>query len=212
MSGRKKVEKFCDLKTREEVMTAFRKSRDPLKQLLATGKAIETGWGDVCIDDVRFGAEDIRDVVMGARAAQLASYAPYSHFNVGAAIRTPKGKIIQGCNVENAAYGSTVCAERTAAFSAVAQGEREFSLIGIVGGFDFSVPKTVRDGTKGTYIFPCGCCRQVLNEFGGGDLGIVLATEKRKVLFSLLKYMLPGGFGPETLSVNPQNYSRKNRR
>jgi len=211
--AKRKASKFCDLKVRDEIIAEFRKSRDPLRQLLATGKAIEMKWPteDAVIDDTKFKAGEICDVIMDARAAQVSSYAPYSHFNVGAAIKTPEGKIILGCNVENAAYGSTVCAERTAAFSAVAQGEREFRLIGIVGGFDLSVPKTVRKRTGGTYLFPCGCCRQVLNEFGGGDLGIALATEKNMVIVSLLKYMLPGGFGPETLGVDPRHYNRANK-
>jgi cytidine deaminase len=204
---------FCGLTDREEVVAAFRKCRDPLQQLLATEKAVGMEMRrlrDVEIDGVTFGAGDINGSILSARAARTFSYAPYSRFNVGAAISTRKA-IVQGCNVENAAYGSTVCAERTAAFRAAAQGEREFNMVGIVGGFDSSVDENLRVSTEGTYIFPCGCCRQVLNEFGGGDLGIVLATDTDKVLVSLLKYMLPGGFGPETLSVDPKDYHRNKR-
>lgn len=94
------------------------------------------------------------------------SYSPYSHFRVGAALVTASGKVYTGCNIENASYSMTICAERTAIFKAVSEGERTISAIAVAGsaGDDFSVPCT-----------PCGACLQVMSEFGGDDLVIVLS-------------------------------------
>ncbi|MCI8956019.1 MAG: cytidine deaminase [Eubacterium sp.] len=116
-------------------------------------------------------------------------YAPYSGFRVGAALLTKDGKVYAGCNVENASYTPTNCAERTAFFKAVSEGEREFQAICIVGGMD---------GVIETYTPPCGVCRQVMMEFcNPGSFQIILATGIEKYEVFLLKDLLPMGFGPD---------------
>lgn len=100
-----------------------------------------------------------------AQAAREKSYSPYSRFCVGAALLCKNGKIYTGCNIENASYTPTVCAERTAFFKAVSEGEREFEAIAIVGG---------PSDAAGGFCAPCGVCRQVMAEFCGGDFEIVL--------------------------------------
>ena len=98
------------------------------------------------------------------------SYTPYSHFKVGAALLTRGGKLYGGCNIENAAYGPTNCAERTAFFKAVSEGERQFDAICIVGG---------KDGVLTEYAAPCGVCRQVMMEFCNPEtFQIILATSR----------------------------------
>ena len=104
-------------------------------------------------------------LVEQAREAMIRAYAPYSHFQVGAALLTKDGRVYRGCNIENAAYTPTNCAERTAFFTAVCAGERDFSAIAIVGGMDGEV--------KG-FAAPCGVCRQVMREFCGEDFQIHL--------------------------------------
>ena len=119
------------------------------------------------------------------------SYAPYSEFRVGAALRTKNGTYYTGCNIENAAYTPTNCAERTAFFKAVSEGEREFEAICIVGG---------KKGVLTEYAAPCGVCRQVMMEFCNPEtFQIILATGKEQYEVFTLKEMLPLGFGPENL-------------
>ena len=105
------------------------------------------------------------ELVALAREAMTRAYAPYSHFQVGAALLTKDGRVYRGCNIENAAYTPTNCAERTAFFTAVCAGERDFSAIAIVGGMDGEV--------KG-FAAPCGVCRQVMREFCGEEFQIHL--------------------------------------
>lgn len=126
-------------------------------------------------------------------AAQLArSYAPYSGFKVGAALLTEDGRFYTGCNIENAAYTPTNCAERTAFFKAVSEGERKFRAICIVGG---------KDGIPTGYAAPCGVCRQVMMEFCDPEtFQIILAVDREKYEMFTLKEMLPMGFGPENLA------------
>lgn len=120
------------------------------------------------------------------------SYAPYSHFKVGAALLTKDGKFYTGCNIENAAYTPTNCAERTAFFKAVSEGEREFRAICIVGG---------KDGVLTEYAAPCGVCRQVMMEFCNPEtFQIILATGKEQYEIFTLKELLPLGFGPANLA------------
>lgn len=117
------------------------------------------------------------------------SYAPYSGFKVGAALLTKGGKLYTGCNIENAAYTPTNCAERTAIFKAVSEGEREFQAICIVGG---------KDGVLTGYAAPCGVCRQVMMEFcDPEEFQIILATDREHYEIFTLKEMLPMGFGLE---------------
>lgn len=120
------------------------------------------------------------------------SYAPYSNFKVGAALLTKAGKLYTGCNIENAAYTPTNCAERTAFFKAVSEGEREFQAICIVGG---------KDGVLTEYAAPCGVCRQVMMEFCNPEtFQIILATGREQYEIFTLKEMLPLGFGPDNLA------------
>src|ERR1043166_4402695 len=105
---------------------------------------------------------DVNALVAAARKARLNAHAPYSGFQVGAALETPRGLIITGCNVENATYGLTICAERVAIVKAISEGERQFTRIAIIADTESPTP-------------PCGACRQILWEFGG-DIEIVLAN------------------------------------
>ena len=124
---------------------------------------------------------------------QLAfSYAPYSGFKVGAALLTQEGKIYTGCNIENAAYTPSNCAERTAFFKAVSEGERVFQAICIVGG---------KEGVLTEYTAPCGVCRQVMMEFCNPEtFQIILATDRERYEVFSLKELLPLGFGPDNLA------------
>ena len=118
------------------------------------------------------------------------AYVPYSHFPVGAALECDDGTVYTGCNIENAGYTPTNCAERTAIFSAVAQGEREFTAIAVVGRFADGTPA----GGDG-FAYPCGVCRQVLAEFCDPDDFLVLLENpagERKAL--TLGELLPYGF------------------
>lgn len=118
-----------------------------------------------------------------ARAAKERSYSPYSHFAVGAALLCADGRVFQGCNIENAAFSMTNCAERTAVFKAVSEGEKEFTAIAIAA--------------DGTAPWPCGACRQVLNEFAPGIR--VLVTWDGQQAEAPLSELLPHGFGPKEL-------------
>ncbi len=141
------------------------------------------------------------------------SYAPYSCFRVGAALLSKSGKIYTGCNIENAAYTPSNCAERTAFFKAVSEGERDFLAICIVGGKAGEQPlltSTVapEEADKGHkyriemgYTAPCGVCRQVMMEFCNPEtFQIILAISKEEYKIFTLKELLPIGFGPENLS------------
>lgn len=120
------------------------------------------------------------------------SYTPYSGFKVGAALLTEGGKLYTGCNIENAAYTPTNCAERTAFFKAVSEGERAFEAICVVGG---------KDGILTGYAAPCGVCRQVMMEFCNPEtFKIILATSREQYEIFTLKELLPLGFGPDNLA------------
>lgn len=127
----------------------------------------------------------IGELIHQAKIAAQNSYAPYSHFNVGAALLTKSGKIYRGCNVENASFSATVCAERTAFFNAVSAGEREFSAIAIVGGRDFEFKELTP---------PCGVCRQVMCEFCKPDFEIVLARADGSTAVYRLADLMPLSF------------------
>lgn len=120
------------------------------------------------------------------------SYAPYSNFKVGAALLAKDGRIFTGCNIENAAYTPTNCAERTAFFKAVSEGEKEFEAIAIVGG---------QDGKISQITSPCGVCRQVMMEFCNPEtFQIIMAVDEEHYEIRTLKELLPLGFGPENLA------------
>lgn len=136
--------------------------------------------------------EMIPRLINEAFAARRMAYTPYSHFQVGAALLTADGKIYRGCNIENAAYTPTNCAERTAFFKAVSEGEREFTAIAIVGGAE--------DATEFDWCAPCGVCRQVMEEFcDERTFEIVLARSAEEYEIYTLGELLPKGFGPHNL-------------
>ena len=125
-----------------------------------------------------------------AKEAMTHAYAPYSHFHVGAALLCADGSVYPGCNIENAAYGECVCAERNAVFKAVYDGHREFAAIAIVGG---------REGIIDSFCAPCGACRQVLGEFCGGDLRIYLTDAAGRIETLTLGELLPHSFSDKNL-------------
>ncbi len=129
------------------------------------------------------------ELMQAAEAARLRSYSPYSHFCVGAALLTADGKIYTGCNIENAAFTPTNCAERTAFFKAVSEGERNFVAIAITGG---------RAGEEPSFCAPCGVCRQVMAEFCGPDFRLVLGSS-REICISSFGELMPAAFGPQSL-------------
>lgn len=136
--------------------------------------------------------KEIEELIAAAIDQLAFSYAPYSDFKVGAALLTQEGRIFTGCNIENASYTPTNCAERTAFFKAVSEGERQFRAICIVGG---------QGGVLTGYAAPCGVCRQVMREFCDPDtFEIILAVSKEKYDIYKLKDLLPMGFGPENLA------------
>ena len=135
----------------------------------------------------------IRDLIRRAFAARKFAYTPYSHFNVGAALLTRNGKVYTGCNIENAGYTATNCAECTALFKAVSEGERQFSAIAIVGSKEGTVNELVTG--------PCGVCRQALYEFSGPDLTVIMARTEEDYIVTTLGQLLPYGFGPANLET-----------
>lgn len=126
-----------------------------------------------------------KELVNIAKEAMENAYAPYSHFKVGAALLAKDGRVFQGCNIENASYGATNCAERTAIFKAVSEGYREFEKIAIVA-------------SSGEYASPCGICRQVLFEFLPEGKVILDSDEKGMVTFTV-RELLPLGFRGEDI-------------
>ena len=130
-----------------------------------------------------------KELLEKAIEARKFSYAPYSGFHVGAALLGKNGKVYTGCNVENAAYTPTNCAERTAIFKAVSEGEREFEAIAIVGG---------KGENLAPLCAPCGVCRQVLAEFCDKDFRIVLGTPEKQEIRTLGE-LLPDSFGKSDL-------------
>ena len=132
------------------------------------------------------------ELILEALKAREKSYCPYSGFAVGAALLCKNGRVYKGCNIENAGFSPTNCAERTAIFKAVSEGDTEFARIAIVGG---SVSKPI-DG----YAYPCGVCRQVMMEFCNPDsFEIIVAKSVDDYSIHTLKELFPEGFGPDNL-------------
>ena len=130
-----------------------------------------------------------------ALEARKNSYSPYSHFQVGACLLTKEGRLYTGCNIENAAYTPANCAERTAFFKAVSEGERDFAGIAIVGDKEGAVVDN--------YAFPCGVCRQVMMEFTDPETFVILVAKSEKdYLETTLAALLPNAFGPEMKGGN----------
>lgn len=138
--------------------------------------------------------KEIEELIEKAFLAREKSYSPYSHFMVGVALLTKSGNIYTGCNVENAAYTPTNCAERTAVFKAISEGEKEFAAIAIIGG--------KKDATELDYCAPCGVCRQVLMEFcDENSFQVILAKSSDEYCVYSLKELFPMGFGPKNLQM-----------
>lgn len=116
------------------------------------------------------------------------SYCPYSNFPVGAALLCADGRVFTGCNVENAAYGSCICAERTALVKAVSEGYREFVSLAVVGRSE-------------DFCWPCGSCRQMLREFAP-DLEIIVGNGRKELAVTSLTELLPHSFGPDSLTTS----------
>ena len=134
---------------------------------------------------------EIQALIRKAFEGQQFAYTPYSHFRVGAALRAKDGRVYTGCNIENAGYTPTNCAERTALFKAVSEGVREFDAIAIVGS---------RQGEVNTRVTGrCGGCRQALYEFGGDALTVIMAKTEDDYIVTTLGALLPYGFGPANL-------------
>ena len=128
------------------------------------------------------------ELLKKALEARRQAYAPYSHYKVGACLLTKDGRLFCGCNIENAAYGPSVCAERTAIFKAVSEGCRDFAAIAIVGGPENSPESELQPA------YPCGVCRQVMAEFCQPDFRIYCGTPEQPEEFTLAQ-LLPKSFG-----------------
>ena len=137
---------------------------------------------------------ETKELISQALSARENAYAPYSGFMVGAALLCKDGTVYTGCNIENAAFTPTNCAERTAFFKAVSEGVRDFRAICIVGGMN---------GVLSGYTAPCGVCRQVMMEFCDPETFlIILAAADGKYKIYRLKELLPEGFGPDNLVIS----------
>ena len=133
----------------------------------------------------------VKRLIEQAMEAMGNAYAPYSGFRVGAALLTEDGRIYQGCNVENAAYSPSCCAERTAFFKAVSEGVKDFDAICVTGGMN---------GVVTDYTAPCGVCRQVMMEFcDPKEFQIIVAIDEERYIIKTLEELLPLGFGPGNL-------------
>lgn len=124
---------------------------------------------------------DYEKLIEIAKEARENAYAPYSNFKVGACVLTEDGNIYKGCNIENASFGLTVCAERVAMFNAYSEGERKLKAIAVVADTDGPVS-------------PCGACRQVMMELGGEDMVVILSNMKGDHAIMTVKDLLPGAF------------------
>ena len=132
-------------------------------------------------------------LISEALKARCMAYAPYSDYLVGAALIVPSGKIYTGCNIENASFGLTNCAERTAVFKAVSEGQRHIDAIAIVGGH---ISADLEEPVDNEYAYPCGACRQVLAEFlpESGDIDVIVARNRDDYKLFKLSELLPGTF------------------
>ena len=128
--------------------------------------------------------------MVAANEARKFAYTPYSHFKVGAALLTKSGKLYTGCNIENSSYTPTVCAERTAVFKAVSEGESDFAVIAVVGG---------KEENPLEFCSPCGVCRQVLAEFCGEDFRILLGNPENFLSYTVDE-ILPFSFTKKDLN------------
>ena len=135
--------------------------------------------------------DKVSKLIYSALQARAMAYAPYSHYRVGAALLTGDGTIFQGGNIENASYGATNCAERTAFFKAVSEGKRDFQAIAIAGGMEGKAPES--------YAYPCGICRQVMQEFCQEDFLVIVVKSMTEYKIYTLAEVLPFSFGGESI-------------
>ncbi|MFL0195822.1 cytidine deaminase [Clostridium sp. WILCCON 0269] len=136
---------------------------------------------------------DYTKLISKAITARRSAYVPYSKFKVGAAVLTGDGNIYTGCNIENASYGATNCAERTAIFKAVSEGHRDLKAIAIVGADE-------------EYTYPCGICRQVIAEFALEGMEIVIAKSESHYIIKKLEEILPQAFTKKHLENREKSY------
>ena len=129
--------------------------------------------------------EEFEKLVKEAEKVRKKAYTPYSKFKVGAAVLSADGKIFTGCNIENASFGMSVCAERVAIFKAISEGSTEFEAIAVIGDTDKPCS-------------PCGACRQVISEFGE-DIPLIMANLKGDVKIKKIRELLPEAFGKKDL-------------
>ena len=136
-----------------------------------------------------------KQLVLEAMKARENAYVPYSGYKVGAALLTKEGKVYHGCNIESASYSPTNCAERTAFFKAVSEGERKFEAIAVIGAHKDAKPEEFG------LFYPCGVCRQVMMEFCNPEnFKIITAASADNFIVYTLKELLPNGFGPDNLN------------
>jgi cytidine deaminase len=129
---------------------------------------------------------DIKKLIGTALEYREKAYCPYSNFKVGAAVLFSSGKIYGGCNIENASFGATNCAERTAIFTGVAQGEKKIESLVVIGDLN-------------SYTYPCGICRQVIVEFADKDTKVIIAKGKEDYIVKSLEEIIPGAFTKDAL-------------
>lgn len=129
---------------------------------------------------------DYKSLLSKASEGRKNAYAPYSNFKVGAAVLTENGTVYTGCNIENASYGGTNCAERTAIFKAVSEGNKVIKAIAIIGAED-------------EYTYPCGICRQVISEFAEKDAKVIIGKSENEYIVKTLEEILPGAFTKKDL-------------
>lgn len=133
-----------------------------------------------------------KNLIQAALDARKNAYTPYSHYQVGAALLAEDGTVITGVNIENASYGATNCAERTALFKAISEGKRRFLAIAVAGGMEGQEPVD--------YAYPCGICRQVMREFAAEEFRIIVAKSVSDYREYRLEELLPHGFGGESIT------------
>lgn len=128
-----------------------------------------------------------KELIKTALEYRERAYIPYSNFKVGAAVLFDSGKVYGGCNIENASFGATNCAERTAIFKGISEGEKEIKAVAVVGDLN-------------SYTYPCGICRQVIAEFGSMDVKVILAKNEDDYIVKDLCEVLPGAFTKKDLN------------
>ena len=170
------VHGLCHLMGYDHMVEDEKKEMRAMEEKALGMAGIARGEGPASVTDA--------ELLALARLAMENSYSPYSHYAVGAALLSADGRVFQGCNIENASFGLTNCAERTALFKAVSEGARDFTAIAIA--------------SNGSAPYPCGACRQALNEFAPG-LRVLVTWGEGEVDETTLPALLPHGFGPKDL-------------